>query len=221
MEKYYDEVLSKLDAKDVFNELASYGDNIILLCYEEPNLFCHRYLVASWLEYELGINVNEVMVSDDKIKIISSFNKIKGDFKEIIKERKKINEDILGYDCDLNEIEEFRVLRFAFSADIGDWDDEPDIDPRFYCLVRSSNGMVYGISIYDDYHRDYIRKYEKLDINDDIPVLVKNVNELSCYEVAFNGINSLPWYYDRDRAELRHKLDNILLNNKKLVRKIK
>lgn len=127
--------------------------------------------------------------------------------------------EALGYDCDDNEIEEFRVLRYVFSADVENWCEECNIDPRFYCLVRNSNGEVYGISIYDDWQRDYIRKYENLGINDDIPVLIKSTLELSYYEVAFSGITGLPWYYDRDRDMLRKQLDDILLNNKKLVRK--
>jgi len=217
---FYTEVLSKLDAKEVYDELSSYGDDIILLCYEDSNLFCHRYLVAAWLEYELGIKVDEVNVIDNKISISLCSNKIKEDFKIIIEEYKNIcNDNVLGYDCDNNEIEEFRVLRFPFSADIENWDEECDVDPRFYCLVRSSNGEVYGISVYDDWFSNYIRRYEQLDDKDYVPPLIKSVSEMSYYEVAFSGITGLPWYYDRDRDMLRKQLDDILLNNKKLVRK--
>ena len=52
---------------------------------------------------------------------------------------------------------------------------------------------------------------------DNIPILIKSVNELSYYEVAFSGIDGLPLYYDRDKEILRKQLDNILLNNKKIV----
>ena len=126
---------------------------------------------------------------------------------------------MLNYNKNYNEIEEFRVLRYVFSADVENCYEECNIDPRFYCLVRSSNGEVYGISIYDDWQRDYIRKYENLGINDDIPVLIKSTLELSNYEVAFSGITGLLWYYDRDRNMLRKQLDDISLNNKKLVRR--
>ena len=127
--------------------------------------------------------------------------------------------EVLGYDCDGNEIEEFRVLRFVFSADIENFDDELDVDPRFYCLVKSSNGCIYGISIYDDWNKEYIRRYEKLVDVESIPTLIKSLDELSCYEVAFSGITGCPWYYDRDREMLRKKLDDILLNDKKRIRK--
>ena len=77
------------------------------------------------------------------------------------------DDTVLGYDCDGNEIKEFRILRFPFSADIENWDEESKIDPRFYCLVRSSNGETLAISVYDDYNCEQIRKYEKLNKNED------------------------------------------------------
>lgn len=56
-EQYQKEVLDKLDPKEVFLEL---GDNAILLCWETPGKFCHRHLVAKWLEEKLGISVLEL-----------------------------------------------------------------------------------------------------------------------------------------------------------------
>lgn len=61
-EKYYTEqfqiqVLNKLDAKKVYEEL---GENAVLLCWEKSGKFCHRHLVAEWFQKELGIEVNEV-----------------------------------------------------------------------------------------------------------------------------------------------------------------
>lgn len=55
-EHYYKEVLSKLNAKEVYAEL---GEDAVLLCWETPEEFCHRHLVAEWLERELGIKVVE------------------------------------------------------------------------------------------------------------------------------------------------------------------
>lgn len=128
------------------------------------------------------------------------------------------NLECLGYDCDLNEIEEFRVLRFPFSQDIDDFDLFPFIDPRFYTLVRSSNGEVFGISVYDDWHIDYIRRYDGIKEDDEVPTIIKSVDELSYYEVAIDS-DMKPFYYDRDREQLRKKLDS-MLNVKKMVRKM-
>jgi hypothetical protein len=58
--RYRREVLAKLDPKAVFREL---GDSAVLLCYEKPGEFCHRRLVAEWLEERLGIQVPEQMFS--------------------------------------------------------------------------------------------------------------------------------------------------------------
>lgn len=56
VQEYYKQVLSKLDPKQVYNEL----DNSILLCYEEPDEFCHRHIVSAWFELLLGIIVPEL-----------------------------------------------------------------------------------------------------------------------------------------------------------------
>jgi len=56
-EQYYKEVLSKLNAQEVYDEL---GHDAILLCWEMPNEFCHRHIVAGWFESELGIEVSEL-----------------------------------------------------------------------------------------------------------------------------------------------------------------
>lgn len=56
-EKYYKTVLDKLDAKQVYEEL---GENAVLLCWEKPGKFCHRYLIANWLRNELGIEISEL-----------------------------------------------------------------------------------------------------------------------------------------------------------------
>lgn len=91
MENYYEKVLKDLDAEIVYEELQAYGDNIILLCYEESDEFCHRHLAAAWLEYELGININEVVVLlNGEIKVVNEPENLKEDFKEIIKKHKNI-----------------------------------------------------------------------------------------------------------------------------------
>ena len=60
---YYEQVLNKLNPVDVYNEL---GDNAVLLCYEKYDdikagkTFCHRRIVADWLEKNLNIKVDEL-----------------------------------------------------------------------------------------------------------------------------------------------------------------
>jgi len=54
--EYRRDVLDKLDPAKVFQEL---GSDAVLLCWEAPGKFCHRQLVAAWLEDALGIEVPE------------------------------------------------------------------------------------------------------------------------------------------------------------------
>jgi uncharacterized protein YeaO (DUF488 family) len=51
IKKYNETVLSKLNAKEMFQKMynISKGKDIILLCYETPEKFCHRHLVSEWL----------------------------------------------------------------------------------------------------------------------------------------------------------------------------
>lgn len=57
---YKADVLHGLDANDVVNKLKqlSAGSDIALLCYEKPTDFCHRHLVAEWLNSN-GIECRE------------------------------------------------------------------------------------------------------------------------------------------------------------------
>lgn len=54
---YKEEVLDKLDPEQVLKELEGFSgvseDNIILLCYEKTGTFCHRHLVADWLNQNI------------------------------------------------------------------------------------------------------------------------------------------------------------------------
>ena len=70
-------------------------------------------------------------------------------------------EYILGYDCDGNEIYEYRVLRAIWSNDI-DIKDLEDADPRQYCAIVSDDGIAYAISVFDWWNSDLIRKKEKI-----------------------------------------------------------
>lgn len=56
-ERYYREVLGKLDPVAVAEEL---GSNAVLLCWEKSDVFCHRHLVAEWLRSGAGIIIDEL-----------------------------------------------------------------------------------------------------------------------------------------------------------------
>lgn len=64
IERYKTEVLDNLNAVDgIVMELfaLSRGNPICLMCYEKPDSFCHRHLVAEWLT-ENGIECKETFV---------------------------------------------------------------------------------------------------------------------------------------------------------------
>ena len=71
----FKKILKYQDAKLVYNQLESSagGKNIALLCYEKPGEFCHRRLVAEWIEKELNIKVDEFVKKDERVREQSLF----------------------------------------------------------------------------------------------------------------------------------------------------
>lgn len=53
---YSEQILSWLDPVKVYEKL----DGCVLLCWEKSGSFCHRRLVAEWLEKNTGNKVNEL-----------------------------------------------------------------------------------------------------------------------------------------------------------------
>ena len=64
--KLYNEILNQLDPAAIFDRLIAFGANPVMLCWETASdcrsgkTFCHRHLVAQWLEQRLSIQVREV-----------------------------------------------------------------------------------------------------------------------------------------------------------------
>lgn len=48
--KYQETVLNMLDPRIIAQKLQVLGNNVVLLCYEDSEEFCHRHLVSQWLE---------------------------------------------------------------------------------------------------------------------------------------------------------------------------
>ncbi len=63
---YYETRLKNLDVLELLNILENkFGDNIILLCHEPIEEFCHRRLIADYIELQTGIYIPEVKVNND------------------------------------------------------------------------------------------------------------------------------------------------------------
>lgn len=68
-EKQYRElVLSKLDAKKILETFRK----SVLLCWEPPGEFCHRRILADWIQEETGVEVPEWKPGDDDPNNIST-----------------------------------------------------------------------------------------------------------------------------------------------------
>ena len=121
---------------------------------------------------------------------------------------------ILGYDCDGQEIFEYRILRAIWSNDI-DINDLEGADPRQYCALVAADGNAYAISVYDMWNKDLIRKRENIKINEEIPIIVKPISEMENYELA--ECSDGAFYYDLNRDELKKQLNSIIKKNKSKV----
>lgn len=63
---YYETRLKDLNVEELLSTLENkFGDNIILLCHEPIDEFCHRRLVADYIELMTGIYIPEVIVDND------------------------------------------------------------------------------------------------------------------------------------------------------------
>lgn len=65
IDRYHEDILSKLDPQKIVSDLyqlAGEDKRIVLVCYEKSTDFCHRHLVAEWLEKH-GFSVAEIEVS--------------------------------------------------------------------------------------------------------------------------------------------------------------
>ena len=166
-------------------------------------------------------NTNQVLLHNRK-ELDLMFEKYK-DTREVNVRRyyalpEKESNYILGYDCDEKEIYEYEILRAVWSSDI-DIEEMEDADPRQYCAMYGVDGKAYAISVYDNENSKLIREREHLSDNEEIPTIIKPIEEMSEYEIATcrcGGSDEEPWYdavyYDLDRNELKDKLNEIIMS---------
>ena len=69
MTKYFDTVLNKLNPVAVVNDLQKMGQDVVLLCFETPDKFCHRHLVASWLRATKVADVREYILNSKQVQM--------------------------------------------------------------------------------------------------------------------------------------------------------
>lgn len=77
--KRYEAILSRLAPMQVYRELdtmmRNYGASAVaLVCWEKPEKFCHRHLVAKWFKEKLGMDVMEYDYKPKKELSVTQFN---------------------------------------------------------------------------------------------------------------------------------------------------
>lgn len=69
IEKYKETVLQTLNPNKVVQDLQKIGNNVILLCFETPEKFCHRHLVAEWLNTQLKLDIREYTLQSQQTQM--------------------------------------------------------------------------------------------------------------------------------------------------------
>lgn len=86
IKSYYETRLKDLDIKELLYALKErFGNNIILLCHENINEFCHRRLIADYIELETGIYIPEISINENGRIIVHNPIRYKNKLKQIIK----------------------------------------------------------------------------------------------------------------------------------------
>lgn len=76
IKSYYETRLKELDVEKLLYKFSGrYGDNIILLCHESVEEFCHRRLIADYIEIKTGFYIPEVSV--DKSGVVKKLSPIR------------------------------------------------------------------------------------------------------------------------------------------------
>ena len=61
IEEYYKQVLSKINIE----ELLKNEKSPILLCYEKGQQFCHRHVLAEYIEMKYGVKVTDIKIDEN------------------------------------------------------------------------------------------------------------------------------------------------------------
>ncbi len=68
-QRFDTEILARRDPKAFLTaiEKMSNGKDVALCCFEKPDEFCHRHLVAKWLNEKLGLQIEEFGISHNPV----------------------------------------------------------------------------------------------------------------------------------------------------------
>ena len=55
----YLDQLDKVGIRNILLGIHSFGDNVVLVCWESPEKFCHRHILADYINRNTKLNVKE------------------------------------------------------------------------------------------------------------------------------------------------------------------
>lgn len=60
-QRYREEVLANVDLQEFIEQINSLsnGQDVALCCYEKPEDFCHRHILADWINEHLRLDIQE------------------------------------------------------------------------------------------------------------------------------------------------------------------
>lgn len=69
VQRFNSEILAHRDPKAFLSaiEKMANGKDVALCCFEKPDDFCHRHLVAKWLNEKLGVQIEEFGISKSPV----------------------------------------------------------------------------------------------------------------------------------------------------------
>lgn len=89
IEEYYRQVLSKVNIEELLQD----EKNPILLCYEKSNEFCHRHILAEYINLIYGVSVPDVSINDNQEIIVNERpDMIRQILESVIQREREINE---------------------------------------------------------------------------------------------------------------------------------
>lgn len=74
VQRFNSEILARRDPKVFLTaiEKIANGKDVALCCFEKPDEFCHRHLVAKWLNEKLGMQIEEYGISHNPVCVEQS-----------------------------------------------------------------------------------------------------------------------------------------------------
>lgn len=119
------------------------------------------------------------------------------------------NNDVLAYDCDGVALYEFDIVRTLWYADM-DFEVDTEIDPRQYCVIKSEKSEPCLVSVYDNWNKKAINKFEGREENAEVPRKILPITESVNYEKAYDSMGN-DFVYSDSKSQL-----TLTLNKKEL-----